>query len=127
MNETGQKILIVDDDLLLAKSLEKQFTEAGYRVVTAHDGEAGFETFKNERPDIVLMDVMMPKKTGIEMLKDIREKLPESDVPFIVLSSMNEMDKVAEAMSHGARAYLLKSDNQIDEVVTAVEEKLRNA
>ncbi|MES2668258.1 MAG: response regulator [Patescibacteria group bacterium] len=126
MDTHAQKtVLIVEDDMLLQVTLTQQFSDAGYRVVAAKDGEEGIAAFLKESPDAVILDVMMPRKDGVEMLEEIREKMPESRVPFIVLSNANDMDYVARAMAAGAVAYLLKSDRQIDSVVSLVSEKIR--
>lgn len=118
-------VLIVEDDSLLLVTLTHQFEDAGYTVVTAENGEEGVEKFLAEMPDAVVMDVMMPRKDGVEMLEEIRAKVPDTTVPFIVLSNANDMDYVARAMGLGAVAYLLKSDRQIDSVVKMVEEKIK--
>ena len=123
----GKTVLIVEDDMLLLVTLTHQFEDAGYRVVTAENGEEGVEKFFTEEPDAVVMDVMMPRKDGVEMLEEIRAKLPETSVPFIVLSNANDMDYVARAMGQGAVAYLLKSDRQIESVVKMVEEKIKKS
>ena len=119
--------MIVEDDTLLLVTLTHQFEDAGYRVVGAKDGDEGFEKFFSEKPDAVVMDVMMPRKDGVQMLEDIRAKDPATKVPFIALSNANDMDYVARAMSQGAVAYLLKSDRQIDSVVALVNEKIRRS
>lgn len=126
MEQTPEKtVLIVEDDNLLLVTLTHQFEDAGYTVITATDGEQGVERFLSGKPDAVVMDIMMPRKDGVEMLEEIREKAPENTVPFIVLSNANDMDYVARAMGSGAIAYLLKSDRQIDSVVKLVEEKIK--
>ncbi|HRH55694.1 MAG TPA: response regulator [Candidatus Paceibacterota bacterium] len=121
---TQKSVLIAEDDALLLVTLTHQFEDAGYRVITATDGEDGVAKFLSEHPDAVVMDIMMPRKDGVEMLEEIREKAPDSKTPFIVLSNANDMDYVARAMGQGAVAYLLKSDRQIDSVVKLVEERI---
>ncbi len=119
-----RKVLIVEDDALLLLTLTHQFEDAGYIVVGATNGAHGVERFGKEKPDVVVMDVMMPEMNGVEMLEEINAAHPDHGVPFIVLSNANDMDYVARAMSMGAVAYLLKSDRQIDSVVKLAEEKL---
>lgn len=121
----AKKVLIVEDDNLLLVTLTHQFEDAGYTVVSATNGEDGITQFEKENPDAVILDVMMPRKDGIEMLEEIRAKNPENTAPVIVLSNANDMDYIARAMGQGAVAYLLKSDRQIDSVVRLVEEKLK--
>lgn len=120
----GKKVLIVEDDNLLLVTLVHQFEEAGYTVVSAHDGEDGLRAFDAETPDAVVMDVMMPKKDGIQMIEDIRAEHPEDRTPFIILSNAGDMDYVARAMEIGSVAYVVKSDRQIDSIVKLVDEKL---
>lgn len=127
MDTNAKKVLIVEDDELLLVTLAHQFEDAGYEVIKADNGEDGVALFLKERPDAVIMDVMMPRKDGVEMLEEIREKAPDSAAPFIVLSNANDMDYVARAMGQGAVAYLLKSDRQIDSVVKMVNEKIGKA
>ena len=119
-----KKVLIVEDDTLLLVTLTHQFEEAGYQVLSANNGEDGAAAFLKEAPDAVVLDVMMPRKDGVEMLEEIRKKAPENEAPVIVLSNANDMDYVSRAMQGGAVAYLLKSDRQIDSVVKLVNERL---
>lgn len=127
METRAKKVLIVEDDPLLLITLTHQFEDAGYTVVSATDGEEGAALFLKELPDAAVVDVMMPKKDGVEMLEEVRAKNPELKTPIIVLSNANDMDYVARAMGLGAVAYLLKSDRQIDSVVKLVEERLTKA
>lgn len=127
METPKKKVMIVEDDNLLLVTLSHQFEDAGYEVITAANGEQGVTNFFAEHPDAVIMDVMMPRKDGVEMLEEIREKAPDDRTPFIVLSNANDMDYIARAMGNGAVAYLLKSDRQIDSIVKLVEEKIHKA
>jgi CheY-like chemotaxis protein len=113
-----QKILIAEDDTLLRTVLANQFALAGYEVVTAQDGKEGVE------PDAVVLDIMMPKKSGLEMLEEIRAMAPLAKTPFVVLSNSNELEHVARAADSGVIAYLIKSDPQITAVVNLVKEHL---
>lgn len=122
--DNGKTVLIVEDDNLLLLTLTHQFESAGYTVVTALDGESGIRAFDSHHPHAVVMDVMMPKKDGIQMIEAIRTEHPEDRTPFIILSNANDMDYVARAMEMGTAAYLVKSDRQIDSIVKLVDEKL---
>ncbi len=122
-----KKVLIVEDDTLLLVTLTHQFEDAGYTVIAATNGEQGVTSFLTEKPDAVIMDVMMPDKDGVEMLEEIKAVQPDTETPCIVLSNANDMDYVARAMASGAVAYLLKSDRQIESVVKLVEEKLKKS
>jgi CheY-like chemotaxis protein len=119
-----KKVLIVEDDALLRTVLMHQFEEAGFQVVGAQDGSEGALQYFMEKPDAVVLDVMMPKKTGLEMLEEIRTQDPGTKTPFVVLTNSNEMDQVARAAKDGVFAYVLKSDPEIAKIVRMVEERL---
>jgi DNA-binding response OmpR family regulator len=123
----GKKILIVEDDELLLSVLSKRFEDSGYEVVRATDGEDGLKKYFTSKPDMVVLDIAMPKKSGLEMLQDIDLQDHDTTSQFIVLSNSHDLNDVAHALSHKAVAYLVKSDQQIDSIVTLVEEKLKHS
>ncbi|HEV8228715.1 MAG TPA: response regulator transcription factor [Candidatus Limnocylindria bacterium] len=99
------KILLVDDDTNLRHTLGYALRQEGYEVITADDGERGLETFRQTRPDVVVLDVMLPRLDGFEVCRRIRR---ESDVPVIMLTARDtEMDKVV-GLEIGADDYLAK-------------------
>ncbi|MEK7511068.1 MAG: response regulator [Patescibacteria group bacterium] len=124
MSHSPKSILIVEDDGLMRASLARQFTEAGYAVTAAADGEEAVKALDHETPDVVLCDIILPKLDGIEVLEYAMAQWPEKHIPFIMLTTSDDIGTVARAMDKGALAYLLKSDNQIDVVVKVVETKL---
>lgn len=126
MNSTAH-VLIIEDDVMLQGVLKKQFENHHYQVATAGDGEEGLALMLTTNFDAVILDVIMPKKDGIQVLKEYRAKAPDSKLPIIVLTNANQMDYVAGAMSHGASAYLVKSDQQLSSVVSLVTQKIEEA
>jgi len=122
--DIGKKILIVDDDEAILKSLVYQFKKGGFLVVEAIDGEEGLKKALLEKPDIILLDILMPKKNGLEMLKDLRDDEWGKDVPVILLTNSSETDKVSEAVNLGVYDYLVKSDWKLEDVVKTVKGKL---
>ncbi len=99
------KVLLVDDDRDLVDLLRYSFQRDGYKVVMAFDGEAATHVFELESPDLVVLDLMMPKRSGMEVLKRIRE---ESEVPVIVLTGVGDEDHLVNALEFGADDYLVK-------------------
>ncbi len=99
-------ILIVEDDESLRRVLEFNLEEVGYRVLTASTGESGLETFRTERPPLVITDIQMPGISGIEVLKAIKKETPETLV--IVITAYGSVEKAVEAMKLGAYDYLTK-------------------
>lgn len=99
------KILVVDDEEPIAKILDFNLKKEGYEVIMAHDGEKAVELAFNENPDLILLDLMLPKKDGMEVCREIRNKM---DVPIIMLTAKNsEIDKVL-GLEFGADDYVTK-------------------
>jgi CheY-like chemotaxis protein len=124
MLPTPKKILLVEDDPLILSGMQSKFEDAQYTVVIARDGVEGLEKFISERPDIILTDVSMPRKTGIELLEDIKTQFPNNKTPRIVLSSSDDLDTVSRAIADNAVAYLIKSEGQLDTIVDFVEKRI---
>lgn len=101
-------VLIVDDDPVIQLLLRVNFEMDGFEVLTADDGEQGLEMAKNVNPDLVLLDVLMPKLDGYEVLKAIRADETIKDLPVVLLSAMaRDVDK-EKGLDAGADAYLTK-------------------
>lgn len=118
------KIVIAEDDKTLSSSLVAAFEEAGFQVSPAYDGEEAFEKIKTEKPDIALLDVMMPKMDGISVLWEMKANPETSDIPAVVLTNMGDMDTVSKIMAAGGKDYLLKSDNSVDAIIQKIKEVL---
>jgi DNA-binding response OmpR family regulator len=99
------KVLLVDDDHDLVDLLRHAFQRDGYKVVTAYDGEVALQVFQLETPNLVLLDLALPKRNGIEVLKEIRRR---SNTPVLILSVQSDEEKVVEALDQGADEYLFK-------------------
>lgn len=121
----NKRILIVEDDDSLRHIMHDNFTQAGYEVLVAPDGEEGLKQAMEGKPSVILLDIMMPKLDGIGMLKQYREKAPDSQVPVIMLSNLGEVKQVSEALALGAKDYWVKSSFGINEIVDRVKEKLK--
>lgn len=109
MTTTRGEILVIDDDELVRETLQDVLEEAGYSVVTAADGQSGFQTIVDVRPDVVLCDVRMPGKNGYEVLKEVRQSGEEIfRTPFIFLSALADMEYIAAGYKIGADDYVAK-------------------
>ncbi len=101
-----EKILVVEDDPSILRGLQLNLGMEGYRVRSAHDGEAGLRLARSERPDLLLVDLMLPKLTGLELIRELRQT--DAEVPIIIISAKGqEADKVS-GLSLGADDYLVK-------------------
>ena len=96
-----------------------------FKVLAAGDGKAGLDIALAEKPDLILLDLLMPVMDGIAMLKRLRADSWGSDVPVMVMTNFSEVDKTAEAMEYGVRDYLVKSDWKLEDIVRKIDEKLK--
>lgn len=119
-----KKILIVDDEQDLRDALSTTFTYEGFSVVTAENGEEGLARACEEKPDIILLDVLMPKLDGMSMLKKLREDAWGKDVHVIIMTVSDDMGHVAEMMEMGGTEYLLKSSMTLADIVQKVKHAL---
>lgn len=103
------KILIVDDDLSISRSYQKYLESEGYSVFTANDGREGYIAIDKERPDLVLLDINMPVKTGLELLEDLNKTFSKKDIPLIImLTAYGDLDAAVKATNLGAYDFLSK-------------------
>ena len=125
MDNIKKKILIVEDETALLNILYNKLTREGFEVLSANNGEEGLEMAIKNRPDLILLDIVMPVMDGITMLKKLRtESEWGKDVKVIMLTNLSDSEKVAEAVLYGFHSYLVKSDWKIEDVVKKVREKL---
>ena len=120
-----KSILIVEDERAMIETLGKKFVKAGFRVFEAHNGEEGLAIAEKEQPDIAMLDIIMPKMDGMELMKKIRE-IGEwgRKVPIIMLTNLSDAEKVSEAAKYRVYDFLVKTDWRLDDVVGLVKSKL---
>lgn len=116
------KILVVEDEDVLAKVLEEKLLRSGYEVLVATDGEAALLSAKNFNPDAIVLDLLLPKKNGFEVLEDLKSDSLLKMVPVIVVSNLGEDSDIKRALALGAADYYVKSEHPINEIV----EKIKN-
>lgn len=120
------KILIVDDDALLVRMYQKKLENDGYIVATADDGETALQKVTELKPDLILLDIMMPKINGLQVLAILKENQATSNIPVILLTNVGGSDEDAQrGLEMGAVAYLIKASNRPKAVVEKVKEILK--
>ena len=102
------KILLVDDDEALRQLYSAELINKGYQVVVASDGDEGLEKAKAEKPNLILLDIMMPKTDGIAALTKIKQETELKDIPILMLTNFGQENLVKQAFDLGAADYLLK-------------------
>jgi DNA-binding response OmpR family regulator len=121
MEKINKKILVVDDTKSYLFILSETLRSAGFVVATAENGEDGLAAVKDEKPDLILLDITMPKMDGITMAKKLQED--GIQIPIIFLTNMSDIEHVSEAMQT-SKDYIVKADTSVDDVVIRVKEKL---
>ena len=122
-----KKILVVDDEINILKTLADLLGSNGYEVVTAMDGKAGIEMARKAKPDLVLLDIMMPKVSGIELLKKVKNETKQAHIPIIVLSAKSNIETIEEAMKNYADKYMTKPyepEDLLDSIRKALDRSL---
>lgn len=125
-NGKQRKILIVEDDYFLLEIYAHKFSDAKFDILTASDGEQALEIIKKEKPDVVLLDLMLPKVDGIEVLRIIKKDKACSHIPVVVLTNRGERNIIEKAAQLGAKAYITKITYTPTEVVSKVKGVIEN-
>ncbi len=118
-----KKILIVEDDLNIAAALQLKFTNAGFDVRMADNGETALQILRKDRVDAILLDILLPKKNGFEVLQELPSTLNKG-VPVEVLTCLGQEENLKKATDLGARHAFVKSQISLSDVVKAVQENL---
>jgi two-component system alkaline phosphatase synthesis response regulator PhoP len=120
--ERGEIILVIEDDRSLREGLALNFKLKGYHILTAADGEEGMRKAFDVRPDLIVLDIMLPGYSGLEILEELREK--HQDVPVLILSARDTLDNKVEGLLLGADDYLTKPF-ELEELLARTEAMLR--
>jgi DNA-binding response OmpR family regulator len=116
------KILLVEDDAVLAKVLYEELSDAEFEVFQAYDGEAGLRMAFEKMPGLILLDVLLPKKNGFEVLEAIKKSPEASRIPVIILTMLGSDEDIKKGLQLGANDYIVKSQHALPEIVEKVKE-----
>ncbi|OGY93541.1 MAG: hypothetical protein A2406_02825 [Candidatus Komeilibacteria bacterium RIFOXYC1_FULL_37_11] len=120
MGDKKAKILFVDDDNFLRKVYKAELSEQGYDVILAADGEEGLEKAKIADPDLIILDMIMPKKNGFEVLTELQNDHNTQNIPVIILSNLGQEDDIKKGLDLGAVDYLVKDNITLTTIVEKV-------
>jgi len=124
MAQKKHTILLAEDDQFLQRMYATRLEQSGLEVVVAGDGAKALELLKKKRPDVLVLDILMPKKDGFEVLKEVRADASLKNLPIIVLTNLGEADDVRQARKLGANDYLIKAHFLPSEVMSVIEKYL---
>jgi DNA-binding response OmpR family regulator len=120
MPEGAKRILLAEDDRFLRRAAEARLRQQGFEVLTATDGEEALRVARAERPDLVLLDVVMPRLQGFDVLKALKRDAVTARIPVIVLSNLGQERDVEQAIALGAEAYLVKAHLSLQDLVQKI-------
>ena len=114
------KIVLVEDDQILSKVVYEELKEAGYDVDRAFDGEEGLKMIKSKKPNLVLLDIVLPKKSGFDVLKDLKASPITKDIPVIIFTMLGMDEDIKKGLKLGANDYIVKSQHAIAEIIEKI-------
>jgi len=117
-------ILFIEDESTLQKTFGDILTQDKYRMISALDGKIGLRLAKSEKPDLILLDLVLPNMHGFEVLKRLKQDPETKEIPVIILTNLEKMEDVEEAIELGAKTYLVKTQYRIEEVMEKVKKAL---
>jgi len=119
------KVLIIEDEATLQKAMTEYLAAEKFEVLSALDGERGLELAKNGNPDLILLDIILPKKDGYEVLEELKKDDKTKNIPVILLTNLESPEDVEKAFAKGASTYLVKSDYKLEDIAKKIKETLK--
>jgi len=119
-----KKILFIEDESALQKSVTEILKKEGYETISAFDGESGLKSAKEKKPDLILLDLILPKLDGFSVLEKLKEDKETKEIPVIVLTNLEDVKDVGRALELGATTYLVKAQYNLEEVLEKIKQVL---
>jgi CheY-like chemotaxis protein len=114
------KLVIADDETFIRQAYKESLTREGYDVIVAENGEEAYEKILSEKPDLIILDLIMPKMNGFEVLKKIKSDPGIQSIPVAVLSNLSQPSDEEEAKKLGAVDFIVKSDISLEELMARI-------
>jgi len=127
MADEKTKILLVEDDTFLVEMYTTKFELEGFSVIAAEDGKKGLEMAEKENPDIILLDILMPKMDGFAVLDALKKNKELANIPVVLLTNLGQKDDVKKGFEKGAVGYLIKAHFMPSEVVDKIKKILKES
>ena len=123
------KVLLVEDDPFLSSLLKNRLQKEGIEINLAKDGEEALNSLKSAKPDLILLDLILPKKSGFEVMEEIRNdpQMQSQEVPIIIISNLGQPEDISRGQALGAIEYFVKAKTSIDELVEKIKGFLAKA
>lgn len=115
-----KKILFIEDESALQHAVSSVLADQGYKMLSAMDGEMGILLARKELPDLILLDLIIPKKDGFTVLTELKQNSATMNIPVIILTNLEGNTDVERALTLGATAYLVKTNYKLEEIVEKI-------
>ena len=119
------KILFIEDEAALQSAVGKILTDEGYQIISALDGEIGLRLAQDELPDLILLDCILPRKNGFEVLAELKKDPKTSGIPVIILSNLEGSEDIQRMIELGATTYLVKTNYRLEEIMKKIKDTLK--
>ena len=119
-----KKILFIEDEPVLQKTFERALRAEGYDMISALDGESGLKLAQTQNPDLILLDIVLPKLNGFDVLKRLKRDPKTKEIPVIILTNLERMSDIDIALELGATTYLVKVNYSLEEVIKKIKKTL---
>ena len=119
-NGMARIILFIEDEKNFQEILGKLLMREGYKILRAYDGDEGLRRAEADQPNMILLDLVLPKKDGFEVLSELKKNKKTSEIPVLVLTNLESTENIQRVLDMGAAAYLVKANYQPDEVVSKI-------
>ncbi|MEA3296036.1 MAG: response regulator [Patescibacteria group bacterium] len=120
-----KKILFIEDEAALQKTFNEILNNHGYKVVSALDGKTGLRLAETINPDLILLDLVLPKIHGFEVLKKMKQNEKMKNIPIIILTNSENIENINKSIELGASAYLIKANYSLNEIIEKVKKTLK--
>jgi len=119
-----KKILIIEDEKILLDLLQKKLSQEGYDILASHNGKEGLKAMKEQKPDLILLDIIMPKMSGFEVMEEMNKDPELKEIPIIIVSNSGQPVEIERAQSLGAKDWLVKTEFDPQLVIDKVKKQL---
>lgn len=119
-----KRIIVIDDEPAIREALVEMLSVAGFDVTGAENGKKGLEVVSRQRPDLILLDIMMPEMNGWQVLEALKKDEWAKNVPVIILTNLDGVENVSKAMDQEAFQYVVKGDTELKDILAMVKGKL---
>lgn len=121
------KICVIEDDEIILKVIVAELSDVGFDVSYATDGESGMALIESKNPDLVILDILLPKKNGLGVLEDLKSTPSLKNIPVILLTALGGDEDIKRGLSLGATDYIVKSEHTMNEIMEKIENFFRKS